>query len=261
MFLFWMTIAFILFNFLISRVMEESHDLEDNLELYLQIHKDSLQKELYLAFPDSISQQKIAEVFRKPPQTAEEAEEREKKENGSLSFFNFPTINQNDLILLSKEALFEKYKIENWWEKLIFGQIAKSIKRSDDFKLYLLSHLSWLVLFSVPFVAFFLKLLYIRQKRPYVAHLIYTLHLHSFLFAISSFLFIFLLLQEKDYASSTLFDYTLLLFLIYFIISIKKVYQQSILKTMLKLFLFAIGYFIIIIIAVLLFLGLNFLVF
>jgi len=170
-------------------------------------------------------------------------------------------IDYKDLVLLSNEELQEKYKVEGFWMQQILQQVVKFAKNPDDFQLYLFSHLSWIVLFALPLIALYLKLLYVRQKRPYVEHLIYTLHLHTFILAIASFLFAYWLMQPEDHSSSTPLLITILLSSLYFIISIKNVYKQGLIKTLLKIFIFLIGYCVIITISFLPFLGLNFLFF
>ena len=44
------------------------------------------------------------------------------------------------------------------------------------------SNLSTMMLFCVPLFAFILKILYIRQKRFYIEHLIYALNIHAFFY-------------------------------------------------------------------------------
>jgi len=221
----------------------------------MQIHNDSLKKELNLAFPDSVSHQKIASILKDTTPVFEEEEDNDTKMVFGVD------IDYKDLVLLSNEELQEKYKVEGFWMQQILQQVVKFAKNPDDFQLYLFSHLSWIVLFALPLIALYLKLLYVRQKRPYVEHLIYTLHLHTFILAIASFLFAYWLMQPEDHSSSTPLLITILLSSLYFIISIKNVYKQGLIKTLLKIFIFLIGYCVIITISFLPFLGLNFLFF
>ena len=162
---------------------------------------------------------------------------------------------------MSPEEIIQKYEIENYWEQLFFRQFVKAFQKQQGFQLYLLSHLSWMVLFSVPLLALFLKFLYYRHKRLYVEHLVYILHLHTFFFAISALLITYLLFQEQNYSFSSHFFFIILLLGLYLSISIKKVYKQKAIKTGLKVLIFLIAYFIIITIAFVMFIGLNFLFF
>lgn len=258
LFLFSMTFAFIFLNYWVVKVFSSNEDLETNVELRLQIKEDSLQKVLYQVFPDSISQQKIALVFQ------DSVIEINKNEENKI-FFSLGSdgtnITENDMFLLSGEELIKKYKIESFWEQIFIQQLAKFTKTPQGFQFYIVSHLSWLVLSSIPFIGLLLKLLYIRQKRTYVEHSVFVLHWHTFIFAVSFFLFAWLLWQDKNYDTSSAFALLLLVVTIYFVFSLKKVYGQGTSKTLIKTILFSIGYLFIIIITFAVFTGMSFLIY
>ena len=44
------------------------------------------------------------------------------------------------------------------------------------------SHIPTMMLFCIPLFAFVLKILYLRQGRFYIEHLVYALHIHSFFY-------------------------------------------------------------------------------
>ena len=97
-----------------------------------------------------------------------------------------------------------------------------------------------LLFFLLPLAALLLKMLYIRRQRFYVDHLVHTLHLHSFIFLLLSISSLIHLLG----ATAITFNIAVMLMIIYFFISMKKVYGQSNLKTIFKGMLFSFSYLI-----------------
>ncbi|MDP8323026.1 MAG: DUF3667 domain-containing protein [Candidatus Stygibacter australis] len=93
-----------------------------------------------------------------------------------------------------------------------------------------------IMFFLLPLAALILKLLY-RRKILYFQHLIFLLHVHSFFFLT---MFVFRMIPFE-----IVFVLFFLLSSVYLYIAQKKYYQQSVIKTLVKLSLFSTGYFII----------------
>ena len=70
--------------------------------------------------------------------------------------------------------------MEEWLEARIKDKIGEDGTKGELFLETLRSHIPTMMLFCVPLFAFVLKLLYIRQRRYYVEHLVYALHIHTF---------------------------------------------------------------------------------
>ncbi len=102
---------------------------------------------------------------------------------------------------------------------------------------YFFSHLPLMMLLSIPFFAFIFKILYIRQKRFYIEHILFLLHFHAFLYTILTFL-----LLGGEWLSKGYFAILILLIFVYFFIAIRKVYQQGWFKTLFKGFVFNLLY-------------------
>ena len=104
--------------------------------------------------------------------------------------------------------------------------------------------ISYNLFILMPIFALLLKLLYIRRKRYYIEHLVFSINMHSFaLFLLSVLLSLKLIIKGND-------DYVSLLFLIvpvYFTIGMKRFYKQSIFKTLVKEFILALIYSILLI--------------
>ena len=95
-----------------------------------------------------------------------------------------------------------------------------------------------LLFFLMPLAALLLKLFYVRRKRFYIEHLVHTLYLHSFIFLIMTLY----TLLHLFLPGGILFTILFLASITYFFISMKRVYGQSRMKTVLKGTLFAITY-------------------
>ena len=96
----------------------------------------------------------------------------------------------------------------------------------------ILKYMSWAFFLLLPIFALILKLMYIRRKQNYMRHLIFSIHIQSFVFVNLTFIIgLYLIFKEN------LGIITALIFLstpIYFIIALKKFYEQSVIKVIFK---------------------------
>ncbi|MEM1321197.1 MAG: DUF3667 domain-containing protein [Bacteroidota bacterium] len=141
---------------------------------------------------------------------------------------------------LSNEELIKKYELDNILDQLLVLQMAKFFRKGDAgaFIRYLIGNVIWILLLVIPFMALWLKLLYIRRPFYYVEHLIFLLHLHAFLF-LSFVLLIYLVM----YISPVL-NVLYLLCMLYAYLSMRRYYQQNHFKTVLKFMAFSLVYFV-----------------
>ncbi|MFO7891073.1 MAG: DUF3667 domain-containing protein [bacterium] len=79
----------------------------------------------------------------------------------------------------------------------------------------------------VPFFALILKLLYLRRKRYYVEHLVFSFHIHTFIF-------LFLLVPFFIFRWYTVL-FIFLAIVLYLFVAMKRVYEQSFFKTLVKM--------------------------
>jgi hypothetical protein len=98
--------------------------------------------------------------------------------------------------------------------------------------------LSLLIFLIMPLAALLLKGAYFRQHRHYISHLIFTVHVHCFLFVYFGVALLLSQLSFMGWAES------LLMFIpaIYFVVALRNFYQQSWLKTALKSMLLGVSY-------------------
>jgi hypothetical protein len=99
--------------------------------------------------------------------------------------------------------------------------------------------ISYLLFILMPAYALILKLLYIRRKRLYIEHLIFSLNMHSFALLLFS---IMVILKTTFPAVGDSFNLMLIFLPLYFSLGMKRFYIQAWFKTILKVFILTIVY-------------------
>ncbi len=142
------------------------------------------------------------------------------------------------------EHLFDEYfkvrkKEISWYNHNIYKNMVKrkaGIFHTEEFLHKLYKNISWLMFFLMPVFAFYLRLLYLRRKQYYSEHLIFSIHYHSVIFIVLTFWTLQSMLKWQ------LGIYFFLLILAYLILSIRKVYLQSWIRTVIKSLVLLITY-------------------
>ncbi len=148
-----------------------------------------------------------------------------------------------DMATLTPEEVIKKYKYTDFWDKLLVTQAMKMNQNpAEVMSDFLTSKLWWLNLLMLPIVAFILKLLYIRRKRFYAEHLIFSFHLSAFLFLLAIPM-LFLKAVDDEYIG-LIISAVFIIGTLYTTVAIKNVYQQNWGKTIIKMLLFNFLYFI-----------------
>ena len=96
----------------------------------------------------------------------------------------------------------------------------------------LLKYLSWAFFVLLPIFALILKLFYIRRKQNYMRHLIFSIHVHSFVFVIIAI--ITLLYQFMTMDAGVISFVVFLCIPVYIMVALKKFYGQSKRKVFVK---------------------------
>lgn len=105
----------------------------------------------------------------------------------------------------------------------------------------ILKYLSTIMFILMPFVAFLLLMIYYRRGRYYYEHLIFSVHIHTVIFLFFSLALLVTFPLNSDLTERVLSWLTLVCW-VYFLLSIKQVYQQSWPKTILKFMLLSLTY-------------------
>jgi len=128
-------------------------------------------------------------------------------------------------------AVMDSLNIENtFWNRFYYSEVIKFASSDyNDFKDFLFSKLPWIIFVLMPVFALWLKLLYFRRDFYYIDHLIFSFHLHSFIFIMGGIYFILKYIADLDLA-----DWLFFTVLIYAILAFKNFYKQSLIKTISK---------------------------
>ncbi len=139
-----------------------------------------------------------------------------------------------------KSYVDQRWKDQPGWTRYLIRKALKiSMNTGENFNSVLQHNASRIVFVLIPVFALLLKLLYIRRKRLYFDHLIFSLHIHSFLFL----LMILAMFTERIFPHTTLA--LLLLTGIYLFLAMRRVYGQTRKKTLGKLTLLGLGYLVV----------------
>jgi hypothetical protein len=132
-----------------------------------------------------------------------------------------------------EEAVDSFFSEQNRYVRFLIGQGLKMQSRGGEGLVSsLLDVSSYALFFFLPMFALLLKLLYIRRKRYYIEHLIFSLHFYSFFFLM---LILFVLTYK--------FIFPVPIWIVFIIVGIylyaamKNVYYQNLFKTFFKWFL------------------------
>ncbi|MHC1707335.1 MAG: DUF3667 domain-containing protein [Bacteroidales bacterium] len=164
-----------------------------------------------------------------------EAAESHNQLNFSVTFYDrvMPVDSVRKLVSeKGKDAFLDELDPDaSWFERFIGGQIINfALLGPEEFLKKMVHHASKIVFLLIPFVALLFKLLYLRKRRLYYNHLIFSIHFHAFFF---------LLLLFYQVISMFLFSIPLwiilLILLAYLLISMKNVYQQKWFITSIKM--------------------------
>jgi len=112
----------------------------------------------------------------------------------------------------------------------------------------ILEYISWAFFLLLPIFALILKLVYIRRKQNYMRHLIFSIHIHSFIFLVLTLIVGLYLMFSGNL--STVSSILLLSVPVYFIIAMKRFYGQNIGKVILKFFIVSLLYNVVFILVV-----------
>ncbi len=155
-----------------------------------------------------------------------------------IAGFKLPNISRDDFEQMTPKELGDSYgKDMKFWGKLLLTQGVKSIKQGDNMVQYLFGKTTFAIFFMMPFLAVFLKIIYIRRKKFYVEHLIFSFHYHTFLFLLFTGAVIL-----TNYLGGAVIGISFLIAFVYLFIALKRIYQQGWFKTLFKIFIIFIIY-------------------
>ena len=145
-----------------------------------------------------------------------------------------------------------KPRLASWLEKQVKEKIGEDGSKAKLFLETLRSNIPAMMLCCIPLFALILKILYIRKGRFYVEHLVYALHIHTFLYAavIVTSVAVILVNRSVPALSGWITGLMTIAILVQIFLSIRRVYGQGWFMTMVKFLFGGFVYCVILIIAV-----------
>jgi len=139
-----------------------------------------------------------------------------------------------------------------WLEKQVKEKIGEDGARAKLFMETLRSNIPAMMLCCIPLFAFILKILYIRKGRFYVEHLVYALHIHTFLYAavIITSLAVMGANRTVPALSGWITGLMVCAIVVQIFLSIRRVYKQGWFMTLVKFLFGGLVYCVILIFAV-----------
>lgn len=149
---------------------------------------------------------------------------------------------KKDFIKLTHEEIFEKYKIENTWDKMQIRQYIRLNKNPVASIKYLFGNGGWGIVPSILLICLVLKLFYRNHHIKYLEHLILVCNIHCFLFFIGILLCLTSSIIPEKYIGS-LIGYTFILTVLMIFFAFKKYYREGFFRTAIKFGFIAFAYF------------------
>lgn len=143
-------------------------------------------------------------------------------------------------------------EFENWLESRIKDKIGEGGTKSKLFLETLRSNIPTMMLCCIPLFAFILKVLYARQRRFYVEHLIYALHIHTFAY-VAVVVVTLLAMAAAGWlpgAQGLIIGVLITAAAAQVFLSIRRVYRQGWFLSTFKFLIGGIAYFVVLILAV-----------
>jgi hypothetical protein len=139
-----------------------------------------------------------------------------------------------------------------WLEKQVKEKIGEDGARAKLFLETLRSNIPAMMLCCIPLFAFILKILYIRKGRFYVEHLVYALHIHTFLYVavIITSLAVMAANRTVPVLSGWITGVMACAIVVQIFLSIRRVYRQGWFMTLLKFLFGGLVYLVILVFAV-----------
>jgi hypothetical protein len=146
----------------------------------------------------------------------------------------------------------KKNQFETWMEKQIKEKIGEDGSKGKLFFDTLRSNIPAMMLCCIPVFAFLLKILYARQRRFYVEHLVYALHIHTFFYVavIITSLAVMVANRTLPVLSGWITAILIVAMIVQIFLSIRRVYGQGWFMTMIKFLLGGFVYCMILVVAV-----------
>jgi RNA polymerase subunit RPABC4/transcription elongation factor Spt4 len=141
---------------------------------------------------------------------------------------------------ITENQVLDSLRWERNWRNLFKarqGIRLANLERKEFFEFFM-GKISLMMFAMLPFVALFMKLLYVRRRRYYMEHLTFMLHIHAFTFLVLALM----LLYDYYTDTSSAVLWGTLLILVYVTVAFRRVYRQGWFRTLSKMFILFMSY-------------------
>ena len=153
-------------------------------------------------------------------------------------------------LIIFDEPEKPKTPFEEWMNQQVKAKLGEDGTKVQFFIETLRNNIPTMMLFCIPLFAFVLKILYLRQGRFYIEHLVYALHIHSFFYlAVLVISFSEMAMKRWLPALESLTWILWIAVVVQVFLSIRQVYRQSWFITTFKFFFGGFIYLIVLIAA------------
>lgn len=196
----------------------------------MKTNLDSLKLQLPSASQDSLLDSLTTRLFQ------DEIE-------GSQDFFHFNDIKmtQQDVYYMHPDSLMNKYSIEGKLNRLILPHLIKSYRSAGSAVKYVIGNMLWGFPMVIILLALFLKLLYIRHQTYYVEHVVHLVNFHCILLILSSILLVIELFRTGEVRGEW-YSAIFVIAGLHLTYSLKRFYNDSWWKSLIKGFLIMVAY-------------------
>lgn len=162
---------------------EERTELKDALAAFLKSGiRKTLKPEERAKLKSAVARIPRARELPEPPPAADQSAVPPVPEPPTISPTPKPKQNGGFHFKFDGENEKKQSPFEAWLEGRIKEKVGEDGTKSGLFLETLRSNIPGMMLVCIPLFAFVLKILYIRRKRFYIEHLVYALHIHTFLY-------------------------------------------------------------------------------
>jgi hypothetical protein len=139
---------------------------------------------------------------------------------------------------LEKLAIVLEEKLEKEEDPEKRAQLREQIqlcRSPEQANAKILKYMSWAFFLLLPLFALLLKFIYIRSKHNYMRHLIFSIHIHAFIYIVMTIIVALYLFVPGNLQTIT--SIIVCALPVYSIVAMKRFYKQSALKTTVKFFI------------------------
>jgi len=164
-----------------------------------------------------------------------------------------------DIASMEEDEFVDHYRIDGRIQRLLTKQVLRVNRNPKAVSSFMIGNMLWAVVLGILFLALVMKLLYIRNKKYFVEHLILQMHVHSFSFILLGVLILIRLSTNTD--NEILSGIGFISILVYLFIAFKRYYGQGFFKTLFKVLFTLFSYLFIMVFCAMLIVLISILVF